>query len=93
MAAERAALTVTTSPEMSAAAASVRVMTGPQYQPLTQEQAWALLVSIGAGSEALASFRANPAEMTRLINNVRTSPLDMKTKLALIAASDEEGGG
>jgi hypothetical protein len=32
-------------------------MTGPQYEPLTQEQAGRLLRDINAGEEALANFR------------------------------------
>jgi hypothetical protein len=66
-------------------------MTGPQYQPLTQEQAGQMLRDINAGDEALASFRDHPEEMTALINSVRTSPLDMDTKLALIAALPDAG--
>ncbi len=65
-------------------------MTAPQYMPLTQAQVGQLLLSIGAPDEALASFRANPVEMTALINSVRTSPLPMDTKLALIAALPDD---
>ena len=65
-------------------------MTGPQYQPLTQEQACQLLERIDAGEQALASFRQDPAAMTALINSVRTSPLDIETKLKLIAAQPDE---
>ena len=61
-------------------------MTEPQYAPLTQEQVGQLLRDIGAGDGALASFRDHPEKMTALINSVRTSPLGMETKLALIAA-------
>jgi hypothetical protein len=66
-------------------------MTGPQYEPLTQEQVGQLLRDIGAGDEAMASFRDHPEKMTALINSARTSPLDMGTKLALIAALPDAG--
>jgi hypothetical protein len=65
-------------------------MTGPQYEPYTQEQVGQLLRDIGAGDKALASFRENPGKMTELINSARTSPLDMETKLALIAALPDD---
>jgi hypothetical protein len=71
-------------------------MTGPQYEPLTQEQVGQLLRDINAGDEALANFLDHPEEMTALINGVRTSPLSMETKLALIAAlpdDDKSGSG
>ena len=65
-------------------------MTGPQYEPLTQEQVGQMLRDFGAGDEALASFREDPGKMTALINSARTSPLDMETKLALIAALPDD---
>jgi hypothetical protein len=68
-------------------------MTGPQYQPLTQEQVGQMLHDFNAGDEALESFRRDPAAMTTLINSARTSPLDMETKLALIAASPDVAPG
>jgi len=65
-------------------------MTDPRYEPLTPEQTWQLLLKIKAPEEALANFRANPQKMTEGINSIRTSPLDIATKRAIIAALDQD---
>jgi len=69
----------------------------PQAAPgrLTIKQAEQFLRDTGAGDEALASFRAQPEEMTRLLNEVIASPLDLAVKQAIIAdvyASEDAPG-
>jgi hypothetical protein len=62
----------------------------PQPQPLTVAEAGQLLLDIGAGEQALASFAADPEGMTEGINAVRCSPLDLAVKQALIDGESVE---
>ena len=64
-------------------------MTAPQYMPLTQAQVGQLLLSIGAPDEPLASFRANPVEMTALIPS-HTENKELRSLGARISRSQSD---